>query len=137
MLSSCSGGKSALAVLLNGLQRLEYRGYDSAGVAVIDTSEGGAKLTVVKKKGKVANLRAACESTMGHALEDDAAAGASGGNGPLAGKVGIAHTRWATHGAPNDVNAHPHVSANGRIAIVHNGIIENFSALKTMLQESG
>ena len=132
-----SGGKSALAVLLNGLQRLEYRGYDSAGVAVVDTTDGGAKLTVVKKKGKVANLKAACESTMGHSLESDSAAGASGGTGPLTGKVGIAHTRWATHGAPNDVNAHPHVSSNGRIAIVHNGIIENFSALKTMLQDSG
>jgi len=133
----CSGGKSALAVLLNGLQRLEYRGYDSAGVAVVDTVDGRAKLTVVKKKGKVANLKAACESTMGHGIEDLSAAGASGGNGPLTGHVGIAHTRWATHGAPNDVNAHPHVSSGGRIAIVHNGIIENYAALKIMLQDTG
>ena len=108
------GAKNALAVLIKGLSRLEYRGYDSSGVALID--EG---LRVFKKQGKVKDL-----------VKDI-------GETQLRGTIGIGHTRWATHGIPNDVNSHPHVSENGKISIIHNGIIENYQAIKTDLEFRG
>ncbi|OKI20987.1 glutamine--fructose-6-phosphate aminotransferase [Nocardiopsis sp. TSRI0078] len=101
---------------MDGLARLEYRGYDSAGVAVLD----GGTLRAEKRAGKLANLRQALEER------------------PISGDgAGIGHTRWATHGAPNDVNAHPHVDNDRRVAVVHNGIIENFAALRAELEEQG
>lgn len=110
------GGRDACPILLNGLHRLEYRGYDSAGVALIDRS--GA-LKVYKCKGKVSELE--------HFLRGK----------DLVGTIGIAHTRWATHGVPNDANAHPHYSESENIALIHNGIIENYRVLKDALTENG
>ncbi|MEU3306900.1 glutamine--fructose-6-phosphate transaminase (isomerizing) [Nocardiopsis sp. NPDC006832] len=110
------GPQPALEVVVNGLARLEYRGYDSAGVAVL----GEGALHTDKRAGKLANLRQALEER------------------PISGDgAGIGHTRWATHGAPNDVNAHPHVDNDNRVAIVHNGIIENFATLRLELEEQG
>ncbi len=107
-----TGGKQAAPVLLKGLERLEYRGYDSAGIAVINNGN----INAIKTAGKISAL---AEKT--------------DGGSKLTGTTGIGHTRWATHGAPSDVNSHPHLSENGEFAVVHNGIIENFAELKSEL----
>lgn len=112
------GEQQARDVVIEGLRRLEYRGYDSAGIAVIGTEDGA--LSHDKRAGKLANLEKAIEET------------------PLpSATTGIGHTRWATHGAPNDTNAHPHLGAHGRVAVVHNGIIENFARLRAELEQAG
>jgi len=108
------GEKEALPIIINGLKRLEYRGYDSAGVSLID-----GKSKIYKCKGRVVDLET-------HIRNKD-----------KSGKIGIGHTRWATHGEPNDINAHPHMSENGHFIIIHNGIIENYARLKKRLQDRG
>lgn len=108
------GEKKASDIIVKGLERLEYRGYDSAGIALFN-----GRLDIKKGKGKVQNLK--------NKLKSD----------PTNGFIGIGHTRWATHGAPNDINSHPHVSESGKIALVHNGIIENYNSLKKELQNKG
>ena len=109
------GSGRATSFLINGLSKLEYRGYDSAGVAVINNED----IEVRKFKGRLANLAESVKSD------------------PIDGNIGIGHTRWATHGAPSDINSHPHLNSKGTIAVVHNGIIENYLTLRTWLKGEG
>ena len=110
------GKREAYPILIKGLKRLEYRGYDSAGVALINDDD---TLNIYKTKGKVADLEGFCADKN------------------ISGSVGIAHTRWATHGEPSSVNAHPHYSASKNLAIIHNGIIENYADIKNNLIAKG
>jgi len=109
------GDKDASSILVNGLKKLEYRGYDSAGVAILS----GNEISVAKCKGRLSALEERLQRS------------------PVTGTLGIGHTRWATHGEPNDINSHPHLSTSGKIAVVHNGIIENYIKLKEFLQGEG
>lgn len=109
------GSREALPIVLEGLKRLEYRGYDSAGIATLTKGS----LSVVKRVGKLAQLQEALEAK------------------PQASTIAIGHTRWATHGEPDEANAHPHIDCTGRIAVIHNGVIENYAVLKRKLVDAG
>ena len=109
------GFRPLASILIEGLKRLEYRGYDSAGIA----SVYGNKINCLKKSGKVSDLETSIDDNLFH------------------GNVGIAHTRWATHGIPNQVNAHPHLDSKEKIALVHNGIIENYNIIREFLISKG
>lgn len=109
------GNKEITPILINGLQRLEYRGYDSAGISVMEND----RITFHKKSGKVSELVKSIDASK------------------IKGKIGMGHTRWATHGEPNDINAHPHIDQTGKISIIHNGIIENYANLKKVLIKKG